>query len=164
MSKMWERADFWPVEPGLPVETGDYARGLAEGRRTVEAELASERQALLQLVDGLEALEPMPAGVTASLIVAAVERLVSDIVGNAPIDAVLLNERAEALAGLMSAEAVLVVHPDDAPLLDGRPVAGDPALARGTVQLRSGDVLIEDGVASALERLRAELDSMGLAR
>ena len=97
MSKMWERTEFWPVERREcePGET-DFTRGAAEARRTVEAELAGEREALLQLASALEVLQSPSAALIASLIVAAVERLVVDIAGNAPIDRDLLRERADA--------------------------------------------------------------------
>ncbi len=165
MSKMWERADFWSTERLALPEADDFARGVAEGRRTVEAELAAEREALLQLVRGLETLEAPSAGLLASLMMVAVERLVIDIVGNMPVDGALLAERAAALSAFLAteAEAVLVVNPHDAELLGDIAVIGDPALPRGTVQARAGATMIEDGVASALARLRAEIDAMGIA-
>jgi flagellar assembly protein FliH len=169
MSKMWERADFWPAERIASPEADEFARGLAEGRRTVESELASEREALLQLAGGLDALKPPSIGILATLIVAAVERLVSDIVGDAPIDPMVLIDRAGALAERIAAEteAVLMAHPDDAVLLDegriGLRVLVDAGLPRGTVQARVGDAMIEDGVAAALARLRADIVQMGIS-
>ncbi len=168
MSKMWERADFWPAERvGLPVDD-DFARGVAEGRRTVEAELAGEREAMLQLAGSLESLQAPSPSVLTELIVSAVERLVTDIVGNAPIDAALLNERAAALAATIAteAEAILAVNPDDLPLLDDErlpfQLVGDHALARGMVEARLGNGTIEDGVRTALGRLRAEIAALGI--
>ncbi len=165
MSKMWERADFWPAERLALPEADDFARGIAEGRRTVEAELAAEREALLQLVAGLEVLEAPSAGLLASLMMVAVERLVIDIVGRAPVDGVLLAQRAAALSAFLTTEteAVLVVNPDDARLLGDIEVICDPAVPSGTVQARAGAAMIEDGVASALARLRAEIDAMGIS-
>ena len=165
MSKMWERADFWPAERLSLPEADDFSRGVAEGRRTVEAELAAEREALLQLARGLETLEAPSAGQLASLMMVAVERLVIDIVGNMPVDGDLLAERAAALSAFLAteAEAVLVVNPHDVEFLGDIAVFGDPALPRGTVQARAGATMIEDGVASALARLRAEIDAMGIA-
>jgi flagellar assembly protein FliH len=166
MSKMWERADFWPAERvGQPV-ADDFARGVAEGRRTVEAELAGEREALLQLVQTLEYLQPPSSGLIASLIVEAVERLVTDIAGNAPVDAALLRERANALSILFAGEAgfVLALHPEDAKVLEGAiPVVADPMLPRGTVQARTKSGTYEDGVIPALDRLRGEIARLGIA-
>jgi len=164
---MWQRADFWPserVEAPISPESDAYARGLADGRATVEAELAGEREALVQLMHGLEALEVPEPGRLATMMMTAVERLVSDIAGDAPVDRALLAERAEALAACMTTEteAVLVAHPDDAALLGGRATA-DTTLLRGTVQVRAGDRTVEDGVQTALERLRARICDLGIA-
>jgi hypothetical protein len=165
MSKMWERADFWPTEPSAAPVQDDFARGLAEARRTVEAELAGEREALLQLVTSLEVLQSPSSALIASLIVAAVEQFVTDIAGQAPVDGALLRERAESLAASIAEEChpVLVVHPDDAALLElAVPVVGDPLLARGTVQLRTECSIHEDGVAPALDRMRTQMSRLGL--
>lgn len=167
MSKMWERADFWPTERIATHGDDGFARGLAEGRRTVEAELAGEREALLQLATSLENLEPPSGALIANLIVVSIERLVTNIVGNAPIDATLLRERADALAALIVGEdeMILAVHPDDVPLLDGAlPVVADAALDRGTVQARSATGVYEDGATPALDRLRAEMSRLGLTQ
>lgn len=165
MSRIWERADVWPVDGAGPMHADDYTRGFADGRRVVEAEVEGERAALLQLASAIETLEPPLPGLLASLMMAAVERLVIDIAGTAPVDGALLGERAAALSARIAdeADAVLVVHPDDAVLLGDMAVIADPAVARGTVQARIGTTLIEDGVQSALARLRAEISDMGIA-
>ena len=166
MSKMWERADFWPAERVVQPIADDFARGLAEGRRTVEAELAGEREALLQLAGSLETLSPPSSGLIAALVVEAVERLVRDIAGQVPVDGVLLRERADALSAIIAGEGetLLAVHPEDVVLFEGAvPVIGDPSLDRGTVQARIAGTIYEDGVMSALERLRAEIARLGLA-
>ncbi len=168
MSKIWNRADFWPTEPrgSAPVED-EFARGVAEARRTVEAEVASEREVLLQLASSLEALQSPSAAVIASLIVASVERLVVDIAGNVPIDADLLRARADALAAIVSdqGEVVLAVNPDDVHFFDGaRSVVSDALLPRGTVEARTAASVYEDGVVPALARLRAEMVRLGFAR
>lgn len=165
MSKMWERADFWPAARIAAPGDDEFARGLAEGRRTAEAELVGEREALLQLATSLENLEPPSGAVLASLIVASVERLVTDIAGNAQVDAALLQERADALAVIIAGETEIVfaVHPDDLSLLDRAvPVVADSALDRGTVQARTAMSVHEDGALPALHRLRAEMGRLGL--
>ena len=169
MSKMWERADFWPVErAGVPT-ADDYARGLADGRRAAEAEYAGDREAIVQLAAGLEALQPPSPALLTELIVTAVERLVSDIVGAVPTDMALLNERATALAEMIAgeSEAVLAVNPEDIPLIDrdrlSVRVISDGALARGTITARNGSVSAEDGVSSALSRFRASIAALGIA-
>ena len=165
MSKMWERADFWPAESAVQPIADDFARGLAEGRRTVEAELAGEREALLQLASSLETLAPPSSGLIAALVVEAVERLVRDIAGQVPVDGALLRERADALSAMITTEGetLLAVHPDHVVLFDGPvPVVGDPSLDRGTVQVQIAGTIYEDGVMPALERLRAEIVRLGI--
>lgn len=168
MSKMWQRADFWPAEPKLQSPADDFARGVAEGRRTVEAEFASERDALLQLIESLETLQPPSPALLTEMLLSAVERLVADIVGAAPIDAALLNARAAALASTIAteAQAVLAVNPGDRAFVDDDrlpfPVISDPALLRGTVEARTSGHVIEDGVASAMGRLRAQIRGLGI--
>lgn len=184
MSNLWSprlrdaarRADFWPSDGVIPasvpmsVEADAFAHGLDEGRRTVEAEFAAEREALLHLTQSLTAFEAPSAGSLATLIVTSVERLVRDIAGSAPIDGDLLRERAEALAAQVAIEAapMLVLHPDDAALIDvdrlGMPVETDITLARGNVKARAGDAQFEDGVQTALTRLRAQIDALGVAQ
>jgi flagellar assembly protein FliH len=183
MSNLWSprlrdearRADFWssdhvaPIAPAASAEANAFARGLEEGRRTVEAEVAGEREALLQMVQAADALEFPTPGMLASMMVCAVERLVSDIAGDAPIDATLLNERAEALASLIAASMapVLFVHPDDAVLFDADrldvAIATDAELSRGALQIRAGDERAEDGVQAALGRFRGQIADMGIA-
>jgi flagellar assembly protein FliH len=170
MSKNWARADFWPTDRAVPAVADDYARGLADGRATVEAEFASDREALAQLVAGLDVLTPLSPGALVSLMLATVERLVSDIVGAAPIDAELLNERASALAAFVAGEAepVLALNPDDLALLADQQLAvglvADPALARGTVEARTASMVAEDGVGPALARLQREFARLGASR
>jgi flagellar assembly protein FliH len=183
MSNLWsprlrdaaQRADFWPADAATPtaapvsVEADAFTSGLEQGRRTVEMELAGEREALLQMVQSCAALEPPAAGAMASLMLATVERLVRDIAGNAAVDADLLRERVDALAAHVAGETapVLVLHPDDLPLIDTQRldvlVETDGTLTRGTVQARAGDAQFEDGVRPALARLRAQMDAMGIA-
>ncbi len=53
-----------------------YADGLAEGRRTVEAELAAERDAVARLAEVLENLRPEPPRELGLLLAETVKRLV----------------------------------------------------------------------------------------
>ena len=171
MSKLWTRTDFWPAEPAASISREDntFARGVEEGQRVTAAEFAADREALRQLANGLDALKTPSVGTLAALIVAAVERLVTEIAGNAAIDPELLSERADALAALVADETavVLVLHPDDAALIDeGRfatRIFRDVSLPRGTVQARVGNATYEDGVAAALARLCHEIERTGLA-
>lgn len=157
-----EAAAHVPAE----VEAGEdpFEKGLAEGQRLAEAGFAVERGQLLALVAGAEALQDEPSEELAQLIAETVERLVRQIVADAPIDAMWLKDQAETAAALVS-EAdkarTLWVHPQDAALLmdaDIRlPVAADPVMMRGTVRVESSAGWIEHGRAVYLNELRAAL-------
>lgn len=160
-----------PVDMACQVEEIAYARGIAEGRRTVEAEVAAERAALAELAESLHTLRPEPTLPLALILAETVDRLVREILGEVEIDAVTLLTRAKAAAALIgeaSQPARLKAHPDDAAILGQAdldiPVEADASLPRGTVRVETGDGWIEDGPAVRLERLRAELDKMAAAR
>jgi len=160
--------DFQPVEPTAEdIEAGAYARGYEDGRATVEAEFAAERDALARLAETLEVLQPQPANALALLLAETVDRLVREVVGQVEIDPITLLARAQAAAELVAREAQpskLHAHPDDlVHLREARldvSFEADPALPRGTIVLETGEGWIEDGPAVRLERLRAELDLM----
>ncbi|MFN3944672.1 MAG: FliH/SctL family protein [Allosphingosinicella sp.] len=148
-----------------------FAQGYEEGRRTVEAEVAAERDAVARLAESLETLRPEPTNALALLLAETVDRLVREVVGAVDIDPVTLLARAKAAAALIGDNvepSKLRCHPDDAELLAGAaldvPIAPDPALERGTLILETGHGWVEDGPAVRLERLRAELDRMGAPR
>lgn len=160
-----------PVAHDAGVEADDpFALGLAEGQRIAEAAFTVERQQLLALVAGAEALQDEPSEELAQLIAETVERLVRQIVDNAPIDAAWLQAQAETAAAMV-AEAdkarTLWVNPADAVLLVDAPIAlpieADPAMARGTVRIETSAGWIEHGRAVYLGELRAALGSEGIA-
>lgn len=171
----WQDSDPADTAPAAPaaidaesIQADIFAEGFEAGRRTVELEIAAERDAIARLAETLEVLRPQPTQALAVLIAGAVERLVSQIVGDAPVDAELLRERAEAAAAMIGEDtdaARLRLHPDDVPLLELAriPVArvADPSLPRGSIMLETGEGWIEDGPRVRLERLRAELDRIG---
>jgi flagellar assembly protein FliH len=148
-----------------------YARGLADGRRTLEAELAADRDALVRLAEVLPSLKPESTLPLALLLAETVDRLVREIVGEVDIDGLKLLSRAKAAAALIgeaTQPARLRVHPEDAVLLRQADldvaVEADPALARGAVLVETAEGWIEDGPAVRLERLRTELDKVAAAR
>lgn len=164
-------------EDGLPLtveqerarlEEAAYIAGHTEGRREAEQDYEAERDALARLAQSLQVLRPEPANALALLLAETVDRLVREIVGQAEVDPHLLLARAQQAAALVAREVEptkLRAHPDDIVHLAnaGLNVAlePDPALARGSIVLETGHGWIEDGPAVRLERLRAELDSMG---
>jgi flagellar assembly protein FliH len=148
-----------------------FALGCEEGRKTVEAEFAAERDALGRLAESLAVLRPEPANALALLLAETVDRLVRQVVGEVEIDANLLLARAQAAAQLVGKDVEptrLRAHPDDIIYLEaGRlevPLHADPTLSRGTIVLETGHGWIEDGPAVRLDRLRAELDKMAAPR
>ena len=166
-----ERSDVLDEGEGAPIapaEVDAFTQGFEEGRRTVELEVAAEREAIAKLAEALEALRPEPSHALAALLAETVDRLVRQVIGEVEIDPALLVHRAERAAQLIGEETApskLRAHPDDVELLaDARiavPVSGDPALPRGTIVLETGEGWIEDGPEVRLDRLRAELDKMG---
>lgn len=141
-----------------------FARGLAEGQRVAEAAYVAERHQLLALLAGAEALQDEPSEELAQLIARTVERLVHQIVADAPIDAAWLQAQAETAAALVAdadKARTLWVHPDDAALLADGPlplaVESDPAMMRGTVRIETSTGWIEHGRAVYLDELRAAL-------
>lgn len=145
-----------------------FARGLAEGQRVAEAAFAVERQHLLALIAGAEALQDEPSEELAQLIAETVERLVRQIVETAPIDAAWLRAQAETAAALVAdadKARTLWVHPADAALLVdcplALPVAADASMMRGTVRIETSAGWIEHGRAVHLAELRAALGSEG---
>ncbi|MBP8234244.1 MAG: hypothetical protein KAY22_18270 [Rhizorhabdus sp.] len=153
------------------VQAEAFAAGFEQGRQATILEFAREREALAQLVRAAEALQPESQGPLAAVLAETVTRMVRQIVGEVKIDPALLEQRAIAIAELVTAEcgpARLRLHPDDIAMLDGvdlgLPLAPDHHLASGTIVLETGEGWIEDGPQVRLARLRAQLDTMGLPR
>ena len=165
-----ERVPVEPVAGDAEAANDPFALGLAEGQRLAEAAFAVEREQLLALVAGAEALQDEPSEELAQLIAETVERLVRQIVESAPIDGDWLRAQAETAAAMV-AEAdkarTLWVNPADAALLMDAPIAlpieADPSMTRGTVRIETSAGWIEHGRAVYLNELRAALGSEGLA-
>ncbi len=164
-----------PVAPtGAPdieaLRTQAFADGFEQGCKTVDAEVAAEREALAALTESLQILQPSPTDGLAELLAATVERLVCQIVGEVAINPISLVKRAEAAARLIGEEvdaSRLHVHPDDLALFARTRVpveiVGNSDIERGALRLEWGRGWIEDGPAVRVERLRAALDELGAA-
>jgi len=162
---------FAAEDPAVLREEEAYHRGLADGRRTVEAEVAAERNAIAQLAEALQVLKPEPTLPLAMLLAETVDRLVRDVIGEVEIDGIRLLARAKAAAALIgeaTQPARLKAHPEDAKILSEAQleveIEADPALLRGTVLLETADGWVEDGPGVRLDRLRAELDKVAATR
>lgn len=159
-----------PTDATVAADIDAFTEGFEAGRRTAEEALAAERQAITRLAKALECLSPEPAEPLAALLAETVDRLVRQIVGEVEIDQALLMHRAEAVARLVGEElspSKMRVNPADVALLAGAglpvEVTGDASLMRGEVVLETASGWIEDGPAVRLERLRAELERLGIA-
>jgi flagellar assembly protein FliH len=131
-----------------------YALGFAEGQQMAAQAFEIERAALMKLI----------ASANAVLIGEAVDRLVSDIIGNAPIDRDWLNAHAKRAADMVAecdAARTMWVHPDDLPLIDSNLISltlmADPDAERGSIRIDCSTGWIEHGTALYLEELRTEL-------
>lgn len=150
------------------IRTQAFADGFEQGCKTVDAEVAAEREALAALTESLQALQPSSTDALAELLAATVERLVCQIVGEVAINPISLVKRAEAAARLIGEEvdaSRLHVHPDDLALFARSRVpieiVGNADIERGALRLEWGRGWIEDGPSVRIERLRAALDQLG---
>lgn len=170
-----EQADRAPPAPAVldpdAIRAEAFAQGLAEGRRTVEAEIAAERDAVVRLAEALENLQPEPPRELGLLLAETVKRLVRQIVGEVEIDGDALLARALAAAEAVADESAPVrmrLHPEDHERLRGARIdiemVSDSHLAPGTILLETGEGWLEDGPQVRLDKLRAALDRLGVPR
>ena len=144
-----------------------FAEGFDAGMRIATENHAADAEASIRLAQALEQLVPAANGALSEMLSAAVIRLVTQIVGEAPVNADLLHQRVEAVAAFITEEqerSALSLNPEDIPLLAGREIAWriqpDASVARGCVRLDAGDGWIEHGPDVQLPRLKALLDDM----
>ena len=144
-----------------------FAEGFDAGMRIAHENLASDEEVRTRLGHALDQLVPAANGALSSLLSAAVIRLVTQIVGETPIDADLLARRVEAVAAFIDdsqSRSSLHLNPEDIALLDGREIGfvltPDSDVARGGVRLETADGWIEDGPDVQISRLKAMLDDM----
>ena len=146
-----------------------FAEGFNEGRRTVEMEVAAERQAVAALAETLEQYRPEAPEGLAELLAETVDRLVRQIVGEVVIDAEMLQSRVMHVASVIidaSAPARMRLHPDDLDRLANADMdldlIADPDLLPGSVIVETGTGWIEDGPEVGIEKLRQALERMSV--
>lgn len=144
-----------------------FAEGFDAGMRIATENQAADAEASLRLAHALEQIVPAANGALSEMLSAAVIRLVTQIVGEAPVNADLLRQRVETVAAFITEEQdrnALCLNPEDIALLAGREIAWriqpDATVARGCVRLDAGDGWIEHGPDVQLSRLKALLDDM----
>ena len=145
-----------------------YAQGLEDGQRLAECEFEAERSQFKALIASASALLPEPSEELAVLISETVERLVTEIVGSAPIDRDWLAthaRRAAALVAQCDSARTMWLNADDIALIEaceiGLPLMVDENAARGTIRIDCSASWIEHGTALYLEELRSELGLKG---
>lgn len=165
-----EAADNAPATIDITQLQADaFAEGFNEGRRTVEMEVATERDAIARLAESLEQYRPEPPEALAELLAETVDRLVRQIVGEAVIDTAMLESRVAAVAGIITEAAAPVrmrLHPEDAERIATAnmeiEVVADEALLPGSVFVETGAGWIEDGPEVGIEKLRQALERMSV--
>jgi len=155
------------IDPVEQVRAEAFAQGLDEGMRLAAESVVADQDAKMRLVHALEQIAPAANGALSSLLSAAVIRLVTQIVGEAPVNPDVLSRRVEAVSRFIEdgqSRNSLHLHPDDIAMLSGYdfgfPLIPDGSLSRGSVRLDTADGWIEDGPDVQLSRLRAMLDDM----
>ncbi|HEX7873701.1 MAG TPA: flagellar biosynthesis protein [Sphingobium sp.] len=164
-------ADHRQAEPEIDlVEQASqegFVMGFQEGERVTREAFEADDAIRVALTQAIGQLGGMDEGTLASLLSTAVMRLVTQIVGEVPVDEARLAERCAAVAAHIDPDdgkAVLEVNPLDLPLIDTSDLAvalapnGD--LSRGSVRLATSDGWIEDGPDVRLARLKAMMDDM----
>lgn len=156
-----------PLDPIEQARADAFAQGFDAGARVTAESLGTQNEVRDRLAHAIEQLAPAHNGALSSMLSAAVMRLVTQIVGEAPVDADLLRKRAEVVAGFIEVEQgrnSLRVHPEDVVLLQecelGVAIVPDETLGRGSIRLDTSDGWIEDGPDVQLSRLKAMLDDM----
>jgi flagellar assembly protein FliH len=156
--------------PGLdPIEAAHaagYAEGLAAARAETLATQARDQALLAGLADALRDGAQVDREAMASRLRDTVLLMLGRLVGEAGVSPELLAQRIEAATELLAdkAEAALLrVHPDDVPLLDGKLpdtlfAAGDATVQRGSFVVESASTVVEDGPELWLDQLAAAID------
>ena len=147
-----------------------HAAGVAEGRAQAinEIEDAKAREAALldQVSSALAKGAHFDREKMAGQLRQTVMHLVAKLVGEVGIAPDVLAGRIKAAVDLLAdtAESALIrVHPDDVPLLEGKLPAsvfpvGDPHIARGGFVIESASTIVEDGPELWLEQLAQAID------
>lgn len=149
-----------------------HAAGVAEGREAALAEIAATQAreaALLEQVSGaLAAGAHFDRDRMAAQLRQTVLHLVTRMIGEIGVSGDLLASRVGAAVDLLAdgaESALLRMHPDDVPLVQGKLPAtifpvGDPHVARGHFIVESATTVVEDGPDAWLEQLARAIDSV----
>lgn len=174
--------DPFDPDPAQQAEEGQFTdpiaaakeAGIAEGRAQAFTEIATandrDRQLLTELRAALSERSHFDRETFARHLRQTVVHLVSRIVGETGVAGDLLAGRIAAAVELLAdgaESAMLRLHPDDVPLVEGAlpktvfPV-GDSNIERGSFVLESASTVVEDGPDLWLEQLGAALDRVAV--
>jgi flagellar assembly protein FliH len=155
------------IDPVEQASREGFVAGFHEGERVAREACEADDTVRRQLADAITLAAGAGEGMLASLLSQAVLRLVTQIVGEVPVDEAMLAERCAAIAACIDPDdgkSVLEVNPDDLPLIDTQGIAvalaPNPAISRGSVRLATADGWVEDGPDVRLARLKAMMDDM----
>lgn len=157
------------VDPVEAARAAGYAEGLAAA--SAAASVDSQRdETLIQGIAGSLGAERLDRAAMAAQLRQTVLLLVTRVIGDVGVAADRLAARVDVAADMLAdaaESAMLRIHPDDVPLLEGRlPVTifpvGDAGLPRGSFVLESASTVVEDGPALWLEQLAGAIDKVAL--
>jgi flagellar assembly protein FliH len=155
------------VDPLEQASQEGFVAGFHEGERLTREAFEADDAVRRDLTAAIGQLAGVGEGALSAMLSQAVLRLVTQIVGEVPIDEAMLAERCAAVAACIDPDdgkAVLEVHPLDLPLIDagsiGVALSPNGAMARGSVRLATSEGWIEDGPDVRLSRLKAMMDDM----
>lgn len=154
------------VEQVEAARIAGYHEGLADAAIAADAVVAQERALLEQIAAAVKAGGAIDRAALAEALRRTVTMLVTQMVGDIGVSAPLLAARVEAATDLLadaSESAILRVHPDDVPLLEGRLpstifAVGDEQVARGSFVLEAASTIVEDGPAMWLDQLSVAIE------
>ncbi|TPG41291.1 flagellar biosynthesis protein FliH [Sphingomonas koreensis] len=149
-----------------------YAEGMVAGQAAAAEAQARDRALFEGLATALRAGGQLDREKMAGQLRQTVLHLVRRLVGEVGIAPDLLAKRITVAAEMLadSAESALLhVHPDDVPLLDGKLpktifAAGDASVVRGSFVLESASTIVEDGPELWLEQLTQAIDRIAVPR
>lgn len=160
------------VDPVAEAHERGYAEGLAAGLLQNGAEVARDKLLVESMIAGLSGGTYLDRDRLARQLRQTVLSLVTGIVGDIGVSGDLLAARIEAATDLLAdanESALLHLHPDDVPLVEGKLpksvfAAGDAKVARGSFVIESASTIVEDGPELWLEQLAAAIDRVPLPK
>jgi flagellar assembly protein FliH len=158
------------VDPIATAKALGYEEGVAAAMAQVVANAARDRALTDNLIAAINDDRRIDRDRLAGHLRQTVMQLVRQMVGEAGVDADLLNRRVAVAAGMLADDAesaVLRLNPEDMPLVDGHLpanifAAGDIKVERGHFVLESAATIVEDGPDLWIEQLAHAIDRTAL--